>query len=797
MTHFNRVTADNYLYFALIFALFSLGCSENETETPQDAPPEQIVIPEIAEFSEPTPVTLSWVTHDVNAPGGGDPIYAAIESGTFEYPRAGGVAEDGTFWEGFEAGENGELRGPENDLLYAVGRAVVNPSHYYFARADHVYSVFYGRARQPGDPYGSGRNRIPILQQRGELALAAQVGSPRGTPTVQVFETENEIFFNLSDTITPHLVEGDSSEQFVGIMVLNLNDMAATDVRARVEENTFVEATTIHYAALAGSAATQIAFSLKPKAPWTVQEEPVSFRFILESPNLKWSYATTLDISTASRGSTHKRSFRSDMDGSAQYYGVVVPSEEPTVSGHGLVLSLHGAGVQAIGQAGSYQPKDWGYVIAATNRRPFGFDWQSWGRLDALECLAHAKQSFSTDPTRQYLTGHSMGGHGTWHVGVMHPGEFAVIGPSAGWSSFMSYGGMQESSGAWGRAAAHNDTMDYLSNLSRRGVYVIHGDADDNVPVREGRDLFAAVSAYTNDAYYHEEPGAGHWWDGDVSSGVDCVDWPDLFDLMTERPLDPFELEFDFKSPSPSYTAHHSFAQLHSAQDPYSDLSISAVTENSDLVVTTSNVRKMTLNGSALLEKGIQNLSVNGENLNVSDGDMVVGESLKNTESYGPFNQVLQRPFILVYEDEGHEAFRRYTSFLLSTWALIGNGHGVAMPLSQLTNEMRSEKNVVYVGVPQASLPETVTSDIEWDATSIRVGDRSETGIAAVLIQPSESGRLFGVMTTTEGKEGLLFRYQPFASRFTAPDFFTFGKSGANYAGFFDSDWGYDASLVQ
>ena len=83
------------------------------------------------------------------------------------------------------------------------------------------------------------------------------------------------------------------------------------------------------------------------------------------------------------------------------------------------------------------------------------------GRLDALESLADAKLRYGIDPTRVYLTGHSMGGHGTWHLGVHHPGLFAVLGPSAGWSSFMSYGGLQESSGAWGRASAHHDTMDY------------------------------------------------------------------------------------------------------------------------------------------------------------------------------------------------------------------------------------------------------------------------------------------------------------------------------------------------
>src|SRR5207247_47069 len=71
----------------------------------------------------------------------------------------------------------------------------------------------------------------------------------------------------------------------------------------------------------------------------------------------------------------------------------------------------------------------------------FGFDWEDWGRLDALEVLAIAGKSLRTDPRRTYLTGHSMGGHGTWHLGATYPDRWAAIAPSAGWISFATYGG--------------------------------------------------------------------------------------------------------------------------------------------------------------------------------------------------------------------------------------------------------------------------------------------------------------------------------------------------------------------
>src|SRR5207249_1249684 len=83
-------------------------------------------------------------------------------------------------------------------------------------------------------------------------------------------------------------------------------------------------------------------------------------------------------------------------------------------------------GVEAQGQADAYASKPWGHLVAPTNRRPFGFDWEDWGRLDALEVLDHAQQLLQTDPQRTYLTGHSMGGHGAWQVGATYPDRFAA-----------------------------------------------------------------------------------------------------------------------------------------------------------------------------------------------------------------------------------------------------------------------------------------------------------------------------------------------------------------------------------
>jgi hypothetical protein len=98
----------------------------------------------------------------------------------------------------------------------------------------------------------------------------------------------------------------------------------------------------------------------------------------------------------------YSSTFISSIDGSLQYYAVTPQLNGPKENA-ALFLSVHGAGVEAIGQAKAYQSKDWGTLVAATNRRPRGFNWEDWGRLDALEVLQLAKEKFKPDPQRSIL----------------------------------------------------------------------------------------------------------------------------------------------------------------------------------------------------------------------------------------------------------------------------------------------------------------------------------------------------------------------------------------------------------
>jgi poly(3-hydroxybutyrate) depolymerase len=764
------------------------ACQPADGDGPLAMPPPDPGARRVVPVREPEPLPVAaWLTTVLN-PQAGDPVMAALEAGTFKLPEEG--TQGGLRWLAIEPGDNGELRSVAAGwLMYAAAEVEIPAGRGLLSRADTVITMHVGGAVLPGDLYGSGRIRVPLPTQPGRNLVVVRGLGGRSRPAVQLYTTPDEVYLNPRDVTAPDLVVGEAAEQHLGVPVLVLTAAPLREVEAQVEESAHLHATTIRYPSLAAGAVTQVAFHLRPKVPWSAAGQKIPVGLRLDAPALRQIYRAEITLETVARGAAHRRTFRSSLDGSAQYYGVVPPSAPAAERGHGLVLTLHGAGVEGIGQARAYSPKDWAYIVAPTNRRPFGFDWEEWGRLDAIEVLDQAMATFRIAPDQVYVTGHSMGGHGTWQLGALFPGRFATVGPSAGWASFYSYVGQPRPTGPFARSQASSDTVAYLGNLARRGVYILHGDRDDNVPVREGRDLAAAVRTHTGDVVYHEQPGAGHWWDGDQSPGVDCVDWPPLFDFMKARRLDPLELDFRFVTPSPRVSARHSFVTLLSQGDAYRDSVVSSSRRDDTVTLSTTNVRSLRLDGAALRSRGIARVVVDGAALEVADGPMPVGpQTGKRPGAHGPLNDVFTRPFCFVYPDDGPAAYRRYASFLVSNWAVIGNGHACALPMSAVTAAIRADYNLIYLGVRPPGLGALGWPIAISDGT-ITIDGRRHDGSALALVFP-EGDRLSALLLAAAGAEHLLFRLRIFHSGFAVPDYMVW-SSEVRAAGFFTADWKY------
>lgn len=106
----------------------------------------------------------------------------------------------------------------------------------------------------------------------------------------------------------------------------------------------------------------------------------------------------------------------------------------------GLVLGLHGGG-QGAGDCGSSASAFGGHVSSLKMAGVFPevlvrteYGWTDPPETErwVLELLKAARRTWDTDPNRVYVTGHSMGGYGTWTYGAIHADLFAGAAAFAG-----------------------------------------------------------------------------------------------------------------------------------------------------------------------------------------------------------------------------------------------------------------------------------------------------------------------------------------------------------------------------
>jgi pimeloyl-ACP methyl ester carboxylesterase len=459
----------------------------------------------------------------------------------------------------------------------------------------------------------------------------------------------------------------------------------------------------------------------------------------------------------------------SSIDGSVQYYGLRPAGNEDPTDPEALVLSVHGAAVEAINQTGSYRSKPWAHIVAPTNRRPYGFNWEDWGRLDALEVLNIAESSLNVDPRRVYLTGHSMGGHGTWHLGALYPDRFAAIGPSAGWISFWSYRPRGEMAlttpiqGMLMRATLPSRTMDLVTNYRDLGIYIIHGADDDNVPAEQSRMMVERLADFHRDFTYHEEPDAGHWWDKSDEEGADCVDWPPLFDFFARhtRP-EPGEIrEVDFVTPNPGVTSCYRWACVAQQVRP---LEMSRVRLRFDpglrrFVGDTENVERLRL---SIPEGGAEpvDLTIDGQELGVQATENIIwlrrsGErwmpashpppTAKGPHRNGTFKDAFRNRMVLVYGTQGTPAENDWAltkaRFDSEQFWYQGNGGVDVLPDTLFAAADFPDRNVVLYGNADANGAWTSLmegSPVHVSEGRVRVGTRVMTGngFGVLVIRP-------------------------------------------------------------
>jgi dienelactone hydrolase len=600
--------------------------------------------------------------------GGRSPVHTdAIERqivlGTWKTPQAGDAVSlpDGSkpTWTPLAPNKDGVFQNGALQGGYAFVSVDASTPSVMLLEASAHNMVYVNGEPRVGDTYQTGWTRLPVQLKAGHNSLLFQCA--RGELRCKLSPVKSPALLDTGDLTLPDLIIGEKGPVRGAVIIVNATNAPLSNLTLQARQGTATILTPVP--TLLPLSTRKIGFVMDGRIPTSNtaaldQQNAASNRQNADAAgNAPTSAPVNLTLTQKVNGraqtmdtaaitlrirkpnETQKRTFVSEIDGSVQYYAVN-PAQDVTApslssSPHGksapageapaLVLSLHGASVQALGQAEAYESKRWAHIVAPTNRRPYGFDWEDWGRLDALEVLDLAQARLQTDPRRTYLTGHSMGGHGTWNLGVTFPDRFAAIAPSAGWISFWSYAGSERPTNPTPmqamlqRATLPSDTLALSRNYAQEGIYILHGDADDNVPVTQARTMVENLRGFHHDFVYFEQPGAGHWWDVSDEPGADCVDWAPLFDFFARRRLpadeDVRQVEFVTADPGVSATCH--WAAILQQQHPLQPSRISLRYDPGlrRFVGTTGNVACLALRLDTLRPSGPLTLDIDGKKL--------------------------------------------------------------------------------------------------------------------------------------------------------------------------------------
>jgi predicted peptidase len=211
--------------------------------------------------------------------------------------------------------------------------------------------------------------------------------------------------------------------------------------------------------------------------------------------------------------------------GRGYHYQVYVPADYQTKSGWPAILFLHGAGERGddgllqtsvgLGPAIRQNPSRYSAIVVFP-QAPRDSQWVGTPADMAVAALTQTMREFHVDASRVYLTGLSMGGHGTWYVAYRHPELFAAIVPICGWvRDFPQFRGSVPV--VPGDSAAIMPSL--VQRLGRLPIWIFHGEVDQVVNVNGSREPAAALKAGGADVRYSELLGLNHnSWDAAYAS---------------------------------------------------------------------------------------------------------------------------------------------------------------------------------------------------------------------------------------------------------------------------------------
>lgn len=202
-------------------------------------------------------------------------------------------------------------------------------------------------------------------------------------------------------------------------------------------------------------------------------------------------------------------------------YSVYVPRAYDPSRRWPVILFLHGSGERGadglrstqIGVAAAIRANPERVpAIVVFPQAPAETRWLDEPADAAMAALGATMAEFHGDPDRVYLTGLSMGGYGTYHMALAHPGTFAALAiVCGGLLPHETTTAVQQSPLTRQAADPYAFTAHAIRSLP---IWICHGDVDPVIPVSESRRMVEQLRREGADVRYNEYAGVGHnAWD--------------------------------------------------------------------------------------------------------------------------------------------------------------------------------------------------------------------------------------------------------------------------------------------
>jgi dienelactone hydrolase len=214
-----------------------------------------------------------------------------------------------------------------------------------------------------------------------------------------------------------------------------------------------------------------------------------------------------------------KVGYLSEIDSSFQPYDILIRKNYDPSKKYALVLSLHGYQNEIqkysdlFGNVKKSVPESLNIIEVAIYGRRNHF-YLGAAEEDVLTVLNKVQSEYSIDPNKVYLMGSSMGGFGTWFIGLNYPDLFAALSPVCPPSIFSGPKFMNTIS-----------PIEYVSNARNLPARIYHGAIDSSVNVNNSRRMVSRLKEMNYDYVYTEYPDVGHDSWNNADADKDRLPW--------------------------------------------------------------------------------------------------------------------------------------------------------------------------------------------------------------------------------------------------------------------------------